>query len=118
MGVAGLFIGNAAAGGFTVPLVGALAGMAFGGVFDRLLNPTGRVRESMQHDLRTFMAAARPQVAAYVLQAHEDLLTDVRGQILTNYQERVKKTVKLLTAGSAVAQKRSRGLGRRPGPAA
>jgi hypothetical protein len=118
MGVAGLFIGNAAAGGFAVPLVGALAGMVFGGVFDRLLNPTGRVRESMQHDLRAFMTAAKPQVAAYVFQAHEDLLSDVRGQILANYQERVKKTVKLLTAGSAVAPKRSRRLGRRSSPVA
>lgn len=118
MGVAGLFIGNAAAGGFALPLVGAVAGMAFGGVFDRLLNPTGRVRESMQQDLRHFMAAARPQVATYVLQAHQGLLADVRGRIVANYQDRVKGTVRLLTAGSAVAPKRSRRLGRRAGSAA
>lgn len=100
MGVAGLVIGNAASGGFALPIVGAVAGMAFGGVFDRLLNPTGRMREGMQEDLRRFMSMARPQVAAYVLEVHESLLGDVRARIVANYQERVKDTVKLLTGGT------------------
>jgi hypothetical protein len=99
MGVAGLFMGNAASGGLVLPIVGAVAGMAFGGVFDRLINPTGRMREGMQEDLRRFMSMARPQVTAYVLEVHETLLEDVRGRILSNYQERVKNTVKLITAG-------------------
>jgi curved DNA-binding protein CbpA len=108
LGVAGLFIGNAAAGGFVLPVVGAVAGMAFGGVFDRLLNPTGRMREGMQQDLRRFMVVARPQVAAYVLEAHERLLEDVRGQIVTNYEDRVKGTVRLLTAGNTEPTKEAR----------
>jgi len=54
----------------------------------------------MRDDLRRFMSMARPQVTGYVLEAHEQLLDEVRGQIVASYQERVKGTVKLLTAGS------------------
>jgi hypothetical protein len=52
----------------------------------------------MTADLRRFIALARPQVAAYVLEAHADLLDQVRGQIVGNYRERMQGTVKLLTA--------------------
>ena len=114
MGVAGLFVGNAAAGGFALPIVGAVAGMAFGGVFDRLINPTGRMREGMQEDLRRFMSMARPQVTAYVLEVHETLLEDVRGRILSNYQERVKDTVKLITAGKTTTVRTDGRAARRP----
>jgi hypothetical protein len=100
LGLAGMFLGNAASGGFAVPVVGAVAGAALGGAFDRLVNPIGRMRTSMEQDLARFMALARSQVTAYVLEAHVQLLDEVRGQIAANYQERVKKTVRLLTAGS------------------
>ena len=110
MSVAGMFLGNAASGGFAVPIVGAVAGAALGGAFDRLFNPTGQMRKSMQDDLRRFMSVARPQVAGYVLEAHEQLLDEVRGQILANYQERVSGTVKLLTAWSSPAHRGRRGV--------
>jgi hypothetical protein len=99
MGLAGLFLGNAASGGFAIPIVGAAAGAALGGVLDRLMNPTGQMRRGMQDDLHRFMNMARSQVTGYVLEAHEQLLEEVRGQIVANYQERVRGTVKLLTAG-------------------
>ncbi len=99
-GMAGLFLGSAAAGGFAVPAVAAVAGTALGGAFDRLINPTGRMRESMQADLKRFMANARPQVVRYVLDSHEELLTEVRLKITESYKERVTSTVKLLKAGS------------------
>jgi hypothetical protein len=54
------------------------------------------------------MVVARPQVAAYVLEAHERLLEDVRGQIVTNYEDRVKGTVRLLTAGNTEPTKEAR----------
>jgi hypothetical protein len=101
LGLAGLFLGNAASGGFAVPVVGAVAGAALGGVLDRFLNPIARVREGMQTDLRRFMTMAQPQVTAYVLEAHNQLLDEVRAQIVESYQKRIKDTVKLLTAGSA-----------------
>jgi len=100
LGMAGLFVGSAASSGLALPIVGAAAGAALGGVFDRLVNPTGQMRVNMQDELRRFMIMARPQVTAYVLEAHEQLLGDVRGRIVANYQERAKGTVKLLTAGS------------------
>jgi hypothetical protein len=98
-GVAGLFMGSAASGGLAVPAVAAVAGAALGGVFDRLVNPTGRMRESMQADLLRFMSMARPQVVGHVLAAHRELLDSVRGRITESYHDRVKSTVKLLTAG-------------------
>jgi hypothetical protein len=101
LGLAGMFLANAASSGFAVPVVGAVAGAALGGALDRLLNPTGQMRQSMQGDLRRFMALAGPQVTDYVLEAHVRLLHEVRGQIVDNYAERVKETVRLLTAGSS-----------------
>jgi DnaJ domain len=98
-GAAGLFIGSAASTGLAIPAVAALAGAALGGAFDRFVNPTGRMRQGMQVDLVRFMDAARPQVVRYVLQAHQELLAEVRLRITESYQERVKSTVKLLTAG-------------------
>lgn len=112
LGLGGLFLGSAAAGGFVVPLAGAAVGAALGGAFDRLVNPTGRMRESMQVDLQRFLTMARPQVIAYVLEAHEQLLQDVRGKIVADYEERVKGTVKLLTAGST--PERSSSVGEHP----
>lgn len=101
MGLAGLFLGSAAAGGLAVPLAGAAVGTVLGGALDRLLNPTGRMRQSMLADLQRFLALARPQVAGYVVEAHEQLLDEVRGKIVASYEERVRGTVRLLTAGSA-----------------
>ena len=95
-----MLLGTAASSGLALPLVGAAAGAALGGVVDRLVNPTGQMRANLQQELRRFVNLARPQVTAYVLEAHEQLLDAVRGRIVANYQERVKGTVKLLTAGS------------------
>ena len=100
LGLAGMFLGGAVSSGLALPIAGAAAGAALGGVFDRLVNPTGQMRVNMEHELRRFMTMARPQITAYVLEAHEQLLEDVRGRIVANYQERVKGTVKLLTAGN------------------
>jgi len=99
LGLAGAFVGGAASGGFAIPVVGAMAGAALGGAFDRFLNPTEQMRKNMEHDLGRFMALARTQVTAYVLEAHAELLDQVRGQIVDDYRDRVQETVKLLTAG-------------------
>ncbi len=107
LGLAGAYLANAASSAFAVPVVGAVAGAAVGGVLDRLLNPLERMRQGMQRDLRRFMSSARLQVTAYVLQAHNRLLDDVRGQIVENYQERARDVVKLLTAGSVTKSRRS-----------
>ncbi len=98
-GLTGLLLGSAASGGFAVPAVAAVAGAALGGAFDRFINPTGRMRQSMQADLLRFMNTARPQVVRYVLEAHQQLLDEVRVKITESYEERVKSTVKLLAAG-------------------
>jgi hypothetical protein len=100
LGLAGMYLGNVASGGFAVPVVGAVAGAALGGALDRFLKPLGQMRKNMEQDLARFMALARSQVTSYVLEAHVQLLDEVRGQIVDNYQERVKGTVKLLTRGN------------------
>lgn len=109
-GVAGLFLGNAASAGFAVPMVGAVAGAALGGALDRLLNPTDQMRESMGEELRRFMAVATPQVRGYVIEAHEQMLAEVREQIINNYRERMRGTVDLLTAGEKAKRPNDRGV--------
>lgn len=109
LGAAGMLLGNVATSGFAVPVVGAVAGAAIGGAVDRLLNPTGRMRESMQQDVARFMAVAGPQMTAYVLEAHQRLMAEVQEQIVENYRERVRGTVKLLTAGDAPTRRPARG---------
>ena len=99
LGMAGLFLGGAASGGWAVPVMGAMAGAALGGAFERFINPTDRIRERMLADVGRFMAVARPEVTRYVLEAHERLLEEVTAKITDSYQERVKSTVNLLTAG-------------------
>jgi hypothetical protein len=116
MGVAGLVLGNAASGGLAAPVLGAVAGAALGGAFDRLLNPTKRMRENMLAELGRFMQVAGPQVASYVLEAHEQLLSSVREQIVANYEERVRGTVKLLTAGNTSPATRAGSRAATPSP--
>jgi hypothetical protein len=99
LGLAGVFLGSAAAGGLAVPAVVGVVGAAVGTAFDRFVNPTARMRQRMQADLLRFMDVARPQVLRYVLEAHQELLDDVRSRITESYQERVFSTVKLLTDG-------------------
>ena len=99
LGLAGLFLGNAASGGLAVPVVGAVAGATLGGALDRFLNPIGQVRAGMHKDLQRFMSVARTQMTAYVLEAHSVLLDQVRTQIVQSYEGRVQETVKSLTAG-------------------
>jgi DnaJ domain len=111
LGAAGMLLGSAASGGLALPFVGAAAGAALGGALDRLVNPTGQMRLRMQDELTRFMDMAVPQMTAYVLEVHEQLLEDLRNQIMTNYQDRVKDTVKLLTAGNHPSR---RGRGREP----
>ena len=103
LGLTGMVLGNAASAGLAVPIVGAVAGAAIGGVLDRVLNPLPQLRQSMLADLQRFMAVGRPQLTTYVLEAHNELLDDVRAQIVGNYQERVKTTVRLLGDGLLTA---------------
>jgi hypothetical protein len=105
LGLTGLLAGSAAAGGLAVPVLGAVMGSAMGGALDRLLNPTARVRESMQSDLERFVGAARPQLMTYVAEAHGRLLAEVRGKIVSNYKERVEGAVRLLTAADSPGQR-------------
>jgi hypothetical protein len=95
-GAAGLVLGDLIAGGIGMPIVGAMAGLVFGGIFDRVANPTERLRQAIVLEFGQFMAAARPEVGAYVFEAHERLIRDVRAEIIANYQERAKNTVRLL----------------------
>lgn len=99
LGLAGAFLGGAASGGFAVPIVGAVAGAALGGAVDRFLNPTAQMRRNLEQDLARFMAMAGPQLTAYVLEAHTELLVQVRGRIEDDYRGRVHETVRLLTEG-------------------
>jgi len=92
----GRVLGDALVGG---PVVGAAAGLILGGVLDRVFNPTNSIRASLDREIRGFMAAAQPQVLRYVLEAHQSLLNEVSGRIVTSYQKRTRDTVKLLTAG-------------------
>jgi hypothetical protein len=68
----------------------------FGGIFDRVANPTERLRQAIVLELGQFMAAARPEVRAYVLEAHEQLIRDVQAKVIANYEERARNTVRLL----------------------
>ncbi len=100
-GLGGFLLGSVAAGGLAAPAVGAVAGSVLGGLLDRALNPTEQVRKAMLVDLERFLRVARPQLLEYVSEAHSRLLKDVREKITSSYEERVRKTVRLVTAGSA-----------------
>jgi hypothetical protein len=107
LGLAGAYLANIASSALAVPVVGAVAGAAVGGVLDRFLNPLDRMRQSMLHDLRRFMSGARAEVTAYVLEAHNQLLDDIRVQIVQNYQTRARGVVRQLTAPSSTKPPRS-----------
>ncbi|MBC7293143.1 MAG: DnaJ domain-containing protein [Thermoleophilia bacterium] len=117
IGLAGLLLGDAVAGGWGVPVAGAAAGLALGGIIDRLLHPTRQMRADMQAEVRRFVRIARSQVTRYVLEAHEQVLAQVRADIVKNYQVRVEGVVKLLAAGeSGSGESGSDGSGRASQP--
>lgn len=89
---AGLF-GNSALGG-----VGAgLAGFAVIAVLDHLVNPTRRIREALSAETDAFVATVLPEMTAWLLEQHQQVLDTVAERILARYREGTWRTVRLLT---------------------
>lgn len=98
-GFTGLMLGDMIATGLAGPIVGAVAGLALGGVAGRLLNPTAAIRRSLENELRAFLPAARRAVTGYVLESHRRVIVDLHGEIVRNYEQRVRETARLLARG-------------------
>ena len=89
---AGLF-GNSALGG-----VGAgLAGFAVIAVLDHLVNPTRRIREALSAETDAFVATVLPEMTAWLLEQHQQVLDTVAERILARYREGTWRTVRQLT---------------------
>lgn len=99
-GFTGLMLGDMIASGLAGPLLGAVAGLALGGVAGRMLNPTGVIRRSVENELHAFLPAARRSVTGYVLESHRRVIVDLHGEIVRNYEQRVRETARLLVGGS------------------
>ncbi len=99
-GVSGFFLLDLLSAGIAGPILGGVAGLMLGGMADRVLNPTGSIRRSLEHEVRTFLPVARRSVTAYVLESHQKVMAELQDGIIRNYEQRVRETVKLLTAGS------------------
>jgi hypothetical protein len=98
-GFAGAVLGDMIAVGLAGPVLGAVAGLALGGVAGRLLNPTESIRRSLESELQAFFPAARRSVTGYVLESHRRVIADLQGEIVRNYEQRVRETARLLAAG-------------------
>ncbi len=98
-GFAGAVLGDMIAVGLAGPVLGAVAGLALGGVAGRLLNPTESIRRSLEGELQAFFPAARRSVTGYVLESHRRVIADLQGEIVRNYEQRVRETARLLAAG-------------------
>ena len=81
------------------PLLGAAAGLLVGGIADRIMNPTGKIRKEILIEFEKFIDSARPEITKYVLKVHQDLLEDMSEQIIANYEGRMKQTCRMLASG-------------------
>lgn len=95
-GFTGLMLGDLFVAGPAGAIMGAVAGLTLAGVAGRLLNPTTSVRRSLEGGLRTFLPAARQAVTGYVLESHRRVVADLHGEIVRNYEQRVRQTARLL----------------------
>lgn len=98
-GFTGFMLGDMIATGLAGPVLGAVAGLALGGVAGRVLNPTVVIRRSLESELHAFLPAARRSVTGYVLEGHRRVIVDLHGEIVRNYEQRVRETARLLSAG-------------------
>jgi hypothetical protein len=64
------------------------------------MNPTEAIRRSLEGELRSFFPAARRSVTGYVLDSHRRVIADLQGEIVRNYEQRVRETARLLAGGS------------------
>jgi len=98
---AGLF-GQGMAGG----LGAGLAGFAIITVLDHLVNPTHKIREQLKTETDAFLQSAVPDVTAYIVEQHRQLLSDLSERIIAKYRESAGRTVRLLTAEAVLEQPR------------
>jgi len=99
-GFTGFMLGDLVMAGLAGPILGAAAGLVLGGVAGRLMNPTEAIRRSLEGELRSFFPAARRSVTGYVLDSHRRVIADLQGEIVRNYEQRVRETARLLAGGS------------------
>jgi hypothetical protein len=95
-GAAGIGIADALTQGIGGPLLGAAAGLVVGGIADRIMNPTKKIRELISKEFDVFSYSAKPEIINYVLEVHHDLLHGISEEIIQNYESRMKQTVLLL----------------------
>jgi len=95
-GFTGFMLGDLITASLAGPFLGAAAGLVLGGVVGRMLNPTEAMRRSLEGELRALLPAAHRSVTAYVLDSHRRVIADLRGEIVRNYEQRVRETARLL----------------------
>lgn len=98
-GFTGFVLGDLLAAGLAGSILGAAAGLVLGGVAGRVMNPTAAIRRSLEGELRAFFPAARRSVTGYVLDSHRRVIADLQGEIMRNYEQRVRETARLLARG-------------------
>lgn len=99
VGTVGLILGDILTTGVAGPIVGGLIGWTIGELTDRITRPTPVIRAAIMAELDEFMRAVKPDLRQYVLRTQQQLLNDIRTTIITNYQDKMRQTVRLLTSG-------------------
>ena len=96
-GAAGFEVVNAFTSGIGGPLLGAAAGLVVGGIADRIMNPTKKIRQKIKEEFEVFANRAKPDMIKHVMEVHQNLLHNVSEDIVHNYENRIKETVLLLS---------------------
>lgn len=67
-----------------------------GGIADRIMNPTNKIREQIRIEFEKFSNSAKPELINHVLEVHQKLLTDLSEEIAANFEKRMRQSVLFL----------------------
>jgi hypothetical protein len=96
MAAGGLLVGDLLSRGIGVPLVGAAAGWLMGATIDRLVNPTDEIRKMIAEEFEQFVDSAAPEITEQAKRQEQQLLHEIREQVVANYERKVAELVRLL----------------------
>jgi hypothetical protein len=76
---------------------GAVLGIVAGEIYDRIKNPTQKIKNELIEEVNKLLEVARDDIIKYSLETQKSLLDGITKKIIDNYEARIKKAIRLIT---------------------
>ncbi len=105
-GITGMALSGFFSSSSRAPVAGLAIGFAIAEIYNRIKNPTSKIRNLIYNEYREFLAVAQPEITTYVIQTHQKLMNNIQQQIINSYSKGMKRTILLVAGHSDKANRR------------